>query len=150
MQGSTLVRMENKIKTWSKPTGIHNLGKAPFLHPHSNHLAKPPCGNPSICCLHPYPGYWALWENHQCVEDAPAKLETTEARGDKLSILGSFWESSDLHPYFPDPFSQLFLFFSKSKIIHLCSESLLFLTPWGLVPSILFTLSCIFKGFYWI
>lgn len=108
---------QNKIMLWSKPSGIHNLGKghAQFLHPHPNHLAKPPGGNPSIYCLHPHPSCWALWENHQCVEDAPAKSETTEAVGDKVSIFGSFTESSDLHSCFPDPFSQLFLFFSKAK-----------------------------------
>lgn len=117
MQGNTLVKMEDKIQTWSQPCGIHNLGKEHvyFLHPQPNHLAKTPRGNPSICCLHPYPGCWALWETTGV---QTLLLQSQRERWGFGGQIQCFWllhKITRLHPCFPDPSSQLFLFLSKAK-----------------------------------
>lgn len=77
--------------------------------------------------------------------------ENDEGLGDKLKVFGSFTELP--HCILVSlTLSHNSFSFIQSETNCLCSESLLCLPPWGLIPSIfpLFTPTCIFRAFYWI
>lgn len=120
MQGSTLPKWKTRwshghshLEFITYEKGTH----AQFHHHTPNHLAKPPHGNPSPCCLHPFPSRTEKppWEKSTRVQMTLSHRERWGSQG----LPKRFWllhRITWLHSCFPDPFSQFSFYPKQNKL----------------------------------